>query len=97
MAKLARGDLGLATEITLFLAKLTPFTAPLTIKWLLGVPRVELRDIVLWLTLAAGDSEERTVAPQPTVQVTAIGKMADFQVRLHIAPHPPDGRRRAHA
>jgi BASS family bile acid:Na+ symporter len=47
LAKVARGDLGLAVEITLFLAKLTAFTAPVTIKWLLGVPRIELHDLVL--------------------------------------------------
>ncbi len=47
LAKIARGELGLAVEITLFLAKLTAFTAPVTIKWLLGVPRVELSDLVL--------------------------------------------------
>jgi BASS family bile acid:Na+ symporter len=47
VAKLARGELGLAVEVTLFLAKLTAFTAPVTVKWLLGVPRVDLQDLVL--------------------------------------------------
>jgi BASS family bile acid:Na+ symporter len=47
VAKIARADLGLAIEITIFLAKLTGFTAPVTIKWLLGTPRIELRDLVL--------------------------------------------------
>jgi BASS family bile acid:Na+ symporter len=47
LAKVARGDLGLAIEITLFLTKLTAFSAPVTVKWLLGGPRIELRDLVL--------------------------------------------------
>jgi BASS family bile acid:Na+ symporter len=47
VAKIARGDLGLAVEVTLFLAKLTAFTAPVTVKWLIGAPRVELHDLQL--------------------------------------------------
>ena len=47
VAKMARADLGLAVEITLFLAKLTGFTAPLTIRWLLGVPGIELHNLQL--------------------------------------------------
>jgi BASS family bile acid:Na+ symporter len=49
VAKIARANLALTVEITLFLAKLTAFTAPLTVKWLLGVRRVELRDLSLVL------------------------------------------------
>src|SRR3954452_16989819 len=47
VAKIARADLGLAVEVTLFLAKLTAFTAPVTVKWLVGGQRVELHDLQL--------------------------------------------------
>ena len=47
LAKIAHADLGLAVEITLFLTKLTGFTAPITIRWLLGVPGIELHELQL--------------------------------------------------
>jgi BASS family bile acid:Na+ symporter len=49
VAKIARGNFALAVEITIFLAKLTAFTAPLTVKWLLGVRHVELSDLSIAL------------------------------------------------
>lgn len=45
LAKIARAELGLAIEITLFLAKLTAFTAPVTLKWLIGAAHIELHDL----------------------------------------------------
>ena len=51
VAKIARADLGLAVEITLFLTKLTGFTAPLTIRWLLGIPGIEPHDLQLMAQL----------------------------------------------
>jgi BASS family bile acid:Na+ symporter len=51
VAKLAHADLGLSVEITLFLAKLTSFTAPVTVAWLLGVKKVDLRELLLILQL----------------------------------------------
>lgn len=47
VAKIARAELGLAIEITLFLAKLTAFTAPVTVKWLIGARHVEVHDLQL--------------------------------------------------
>ncbi len=51
VAKIARAELGLSVEITLFLAKLTGFTAPVTIRWLLGIPGIELHDLALMAQL----------------------------------------------
>jgi BASS family bile acid:Na+ symporter len=45
VAKIARAELGLAIEITLFLAKLTAFTAPVTLKWLIGARHIEVHDL----------------------------------------------------
>jgi BASS family bile acid:Na+ symporter len=43
----ARGELSLSVEITLFLAKLTGFTAPLVARWLLHVHHLELHELTL--------------------------------------------------
>jgi BASS family bile acid:Na+ symporter len=51
VAKIARADLGLAVEITLFLAKLTGFTAPVTIRWLLGTSGIDAHDLQLMAQL----------------------------------------------
>ena len=47
LTRLAGGELGLSVEITLFLAKLTAFTAPPTARLLLGGQRVELHELTL--------------------------------------------------
>jgi BASS family bile acid:Na+ symporter len=65
--RFARGDRPLAIELTLFLAKLTPFTAPITAAWLLGLERVDIRELPLiaqlvilqWLPLEAGRAVRR--------------------------------------
>jgi bile acid:Na+ symporter, BASS family len=51
VAKMARAELGLAVDITLFLAKLTAFTAPLTMKWLIGARHIELHDLQIMAQL----------------------------------------------
>ena len=45
LGKIAGADLGLSVEITLFLAKLVSFTAPVTAAWLLHMHHVELREL----------------------------------------------------
>jgi BASS family bile acid:Na+ symporter len=52
MTRIARGDLGLSVEITLFLVKLTAFTAPLTVEWMLGARSIEVHELQLMLQLA---------------------------------------------
>jgi BASS family bile acid:Na+ symporter len=52
LTRLAGGDLGLSVEITIFLAKLTAFTAPPLVKELLGVERIRLHDLSLMAELA---------------------------------------------
>jgi BASS family bile acid:Na+ symporter len=47
LTKIAGGDLGLSVETTLFLAKLTAFTAPVTASWLLRVHRIEVHELQL--------------------------------------------------
>jgi BASS family bile acid:Na+ symporter len=49
--RLGRGDLSLGVEVTLFLAKLTVFTAPFTAKLLLGVHAIEIKEIPLLVQL----------------------------------------------
>jgi BASS family bile acid:Na+ symporter len=46
LSRIAGAQLGLSVEITLFLAKLVSFTAPVTAGWMLHTHRVELREIV---------------------------------------------------
>jgi BASS family bile acid:Na+ symporter len=53
LARLTGGDVALSVEIALFLAKLVAFTAPLTSAWLLGLERVELRELPMILQLLA--------------------------------------------
>lgn len=45
LAKLGGADLGLSVEISLFLAKLVPFTAPVTARWMLHTHHLELREL----------------------------------------------------
>jgi BASS family bile acid:Na+ symporter len=45
LTRIASADLGLSVEVTLWLAKLVAFTAPLTAGWMLHVHRVELREV----------------------------------------------------
>jgi BASS family bile acid:Na+ symporter len=47
LVKVGYGDVPLAIEVTLFLAKLTAFTAVPTTRLLLGVPAIELRELPL--------------------------------------------------
>jgi len=47
LVKLAGGDVPLAVELTLFLAKITAFTAAPTARWLLGVGRLDVRELPL--------------------------------------------------
>ena len=47
LANIARAELGLAVEITLFLAKLTAFTSPVTMKWLTGARHLDVHDLKL--------------------------------------------------
>ena len=45
LSKVAGAHLGLSVEITLFLAKLVPFTAPVTVRWMLHTQRIELHEL----------------------------------------------------
>jgi BASS family bile acid:Na+ symporter len=45
LTRAARGDAGLAVEITLFANKLNPFVSPLLAAWLIGGHRVELHEL----------------------------------------------------
>jgi BASS family bile acid:Na+ symporter len=45
IAKLAGAQLGLSVEITIFLAKLVSFTAPITARWMLQTHRIELHEL----------------------------------------------------
>jgi BASS family bile acid:Na+ symporter len=47
LVKLGGGDVPLAIELTLFLAKLTAFTAAPTARWLLGIHSIEVREVPL--------------------------------------------------
>lgn len=51
LARLATADVGVSTELTLLLVKLTAFTAPVMTKWLLGGHRAAVRDLPLILSL----------------------------------------------
>jgi bile acid:Na+ symporter, BASS family len=51
LVKLGGGDLPLAVEVTLFLAKLTAFTAAPTARWLLGVRAIDVHEVPLILQL----------------------------------------------
>lgn len=51
LAKLAGADLGLSVEITLFLAKLVSFTAPVTVRWMLHTHHLELHELPFILQL----------------------------------------------
>jgi predicted Na+-dependent transporter len=51
IVKLAQGNLPLGVEITLFLAKLTGFTAAPTLKWMLTLKTLELRELPLIVQL----------------------------------------------
>jgi len=51
LVKLGGGDVPLAIELTLFLAKLTAFTAAPTARWLLGVHPIDVRELPLILQL----------------------------------------------
>ena len=51
LTRWARGDLGLTVEITLFLVKLTPFTAPFVAARLLDVHHIEMHDLPFILQL----------------------------------------------
>jgi BASS family bile acid:Na+ symporter len=44
LAKLGRGDLSIAVELTLLLAKLTSFTAPFAAKWALSLDSLKVRE-----------------------------------------------------
>jgi BASS family bile acid:Na+ symporter len=45
LARTAGGDVYLATETVIFLAKITVFTAPATARWLLGLKELEIADL----------------------------------------------------
>lgn len=51
LVKLGGGDVPLAIEVTLFLAKLTAFTAAPTARWLLGVHALDVHELPLILQL----------------------------------------------
>jgi bile acid:Na+ symporter, BASS family len=51
LVKLGGGDVPLSIEVTLFLAKLTAFTAAPTARWLLGVSGIDVREVPLILQL----------------------------------------------
>jgi BASS family bile acid:Na+ symporter len=51
LSRLARGQLSLSVEITLFLAKLTVLTAPLLTSWMLRLHHVEIHELPLLLRL----------------------------------------------
>ncbi|MDB4970264.1 MAG: Bile acid:sodium symporter [Myxococcales bacterium] len=52
LTRIARGELGLSVEITLFLGKLTAFTAPLTVEWMLGARSIKVHELTLVAQLA---------------------------------------------
>lgn len=51
LVKLGGGELGLSVELTLWLAKLTSLTGPLTAKWLLELHSLEVRELPFLLQL----------------------------------------------
>lgn len=51
LVKLGGGDVPLAIEVTLFLAKLTAFTAAPTARWLLGIQAIDVHELPLILQL----------------------------------------------
>ena len=51
LVKLGHGDVPLAVELTMFLAKLTAFTAAPTARWLLGVHGIDVHELPLILQL----------------------------------------------
>jgi bile acid:Na+ symporter, BASS family len=51
LVKLARGNVALAVEVALFLAKLTGFTVAPTVKWMLTLRSVEVRELPFILQL----------------------------------------------
>jgi bile acid:Na+ symporter, BASS family len=51
LVKLGDGDVPLAVELTLFLAKITAFTAAPTARWLLGIHAVDVHELPLILQL----------------------------------------------
>jgi BASS family bile acid:Na+ symporter len=51
LVKLGGGSLSLGVELTLLLAKITVFTAPLTARWLFGLQSLEVHEVPLLLEL----------------------------------------------
>jgi BASS family bile acid:Na+ symporter len=51
LTRTAGGDVPLSVEITLFLAKLTPFIAPTMARWMLGVHHIELHEMTFLVPL----------------------------------------------
>jgi BASS family bile acid:Na+ symporter len=88
LVKLGGGDVPLAVEITLFLAKLTAFTAAPTARWLLGLPSLDVRELPLiaqlvllqivpltlgkWLRRKHRPLADRLLRPAHTLALTAM-------------------------
>jgi predicted Na+-dependent transporter len=53
LSRAAGADLGLSVELTLFLAKLVSFTAPVTARWMLAGERAEIHELAFILQLLA--------------------------------------------
>ena len=51
LVRAGRGSLSLGVELTLFLAKITVFTAPLTARWLFGLEALRVHELPLLLEL----------------------------------------------
>jgi BASS family bile acid:Na+ symporter len=88
LVKLGGGDVPLAVELTLFLAKITAFTAAPTARWLLGLPSLDVREVPLiaqlvllqlvpltlgkWLRRKHRPLADRLVRPAHTLAITAM-------------------------
>ncbi|MGZ3441952.1 MAG: bile acid:sodium symporter family protein, partial [Polyangia bacterium] len=95
LVRIAGAEVALSVEITLFLAKLTAFTAPPLMKLLLGVSHLELHDLVLIAQLvllqiapyALGklmrrrwSLAERLVAPVRLLELASVVSIVGFLV-----------------
>jgi BASS family bile acid:Na+ symporter len=88
LVKLGGGNVALSVELTLFLAKLTAFTAAPTARWLLGLPSLDVRELPLiaqlvilqivplvagkWLRRKHRPLADRLLRPAHTFAITAM-------------------------